>query len=92
MELNTKVIALVFVVAFLFAIENEASTLSTYRKKKSKIHTSNFNFMAFAKEFIGGFYQGFYELIHGSSEVQNYFQNIVLQPIDTSTKPILIIK
>ena len=88
MELNTKVIALVFVVAFLFAIENEASTLSTYRKKKSKIRTSNFNFMAFAKEFIGGFY----ELFHGPSEVQNYFQNIVLQPIDTSTKPILIVK
>ena len=92
MELNTKVIALVFVVAFLFAIGNEATTLSTYRKKKSKVYASNFNFMATAKEFIGGFIGGFYELISGPSEVQNYFQNIVLRPIDTSTKPILIVK
>ena len=79
---------MVFVVALLLTFENEASMSSTYRKKKSKMYNSDFNFMAAAKEFIGGLY----ELIYGSTEVENYFQNIVLRHIDRSTKPILILQ
>ena len=74
---------MLFVVAFLFVASS-----SSNRKKKSKVYKSDSKFMALVK----GFMSGIYELIHGSPEVQKFFQNIVLCDFKTSTKPAWIEK
>ena len=74
---------MLFVVAFLFVAPS-----SSNRKKKSKVYKSDSKFMQAAK----GFMSGIYELIHGPSEVQKFFQNIVLCDFKTSTKPAWIEK